>query len=118
MMARWPVDAQGAATTGQRAIIDDGAELGRNHLAHAPAIGGTALAVEVAFQTVADRFVQQYAGPARAQYHRQRTGRRRNGFQIHQRLTQRFTGVAHGAVIAEEITVIGTTATALSLIHI
>src|SRR5471032_1297726 len=108
------IDAQRATTTRQGAVIDDGAELGRNHLAHAPAVGRTALAVEVAFQAVADRFVQQHTGPTRTQHHRQRTSRRRNRFQVHQRLTQRFTGVAHGTVVAEKITIIGTTAAAMT----
>src|SRR3546814_3373654 len=31
--------------------------------------GGAALAVEIAFETMADRFVEQHAGPAGAEYH-------------------------------------------------
>ncbi|MNV02953.1 hypothetical protein D3C71_931940 [compost metagenome] len=60
-----------------------------------------------------DGFVQQHARPTGTEHHRQGTGRCRNGFKVDQRLAQRFTGIAHGAVFAEEITVIGPTATAM-----
>ncbi|MNH93559.1 hypothetical protein D3C73_461630 [compost metagenome] len=63
---------------------------------------------------MADRFVQQHAGPAGTQHHRQRTGRRRDRFKIDQRLTQCFTGITHGTVFSEEITVIGAAATAMT----
>ncbi|MNC11682.1 hypothetical protein D3C75_593850 [compost metagenome] len=61
-----------------------------------------------------DGFVQQHARPAGAEYHRQGTGRSRNGFKVDQRLAQRFTGITHGAILSEEITVIGPTAAAMT----
>src|SRR5690606_6239847 len=62
------IHAQRAAAAGQGAVVDDGAEAGGNLLTDLAAVGGTALAVEVAFQAVAYRFVQQHAGPARPQH--------------------------------------------------
>ncbi len=108
------VDAQRATATGQGAVIDNGAQLGGDHLAHAPTVGRTALAVEVAFQAVPYGFMEQHTGPARAQHHRQCTGWRGNGFQVDQCLTQRFTGIAHGTVFSEEIAVVGTPTTTMT----
>ena len=73
--------------------------------------------VEIAFQTVTDRFVQQYARPASAQYHRQRSRRCRNGGEVYQRHPHRFfrprIGTHVAIFIAEEILVAeATTATA------
>ncbi len=47
---------------------------------------GRPAAVEVALQSVADRFVQQHAGPARAEHHRHRARGRRHGFEVDRRL--------------------------------
>jgi len=108
------VHAQRAAAAGQGAVVDDGAQLGGDHLAQAAAVVGAALAVEVALQAMAHGFVQQHAGPARTQHHGQGTRRRRNGFQVHQRLAQGLAGVAHGAVVLQEVAVVGTPATTVA----
>src|SRR5690606_14778178 len=107
--------AQGAAAPGQGAVVDDGAQAGSDLLTDASAVGGTALAVEVTLQAVADRLVQQHPGPAGPHHHRQGTGRRGNRLQVDQRLAQRLAGIAHGALLAvavafEEIAVVGTSA--------
>ena len=47
-----------------------------------------ALAVEVALEAVADRLVQQDAGPAGAEHHVHLAGRAVDGVQIDQGLTQ------------------------------
>ena len=52
--------------------------------------GRGALAVEVAFQPMADRFVQQHAAPARAEHHRHLAGRGGHAFEVDQRLGQRL----------------------------
>ncbi|MCY1352550.1 hypothetical protein D9M69_388560 [compost metagenome] len=108
------VDAQRTAAVGQGAVVDDGAQARRHFLANPPAVGRTALAVEIALQAVADRLVEQHAGPAGAHHHRQGAGRRRLRLEVDQRLAQRLAGVAHGAVLAEEIAVVGTPAAALA----
>ncbi|MCY1405033.1 hypothetical protein D9M71_202600 [compost metagenome] len=62
---------------------------------------------------MADRLVQQHAGPAGAHHHRQAAGRRGDRFQVDQRLAQRLAGVAHGPVLLKEITVVGAPAAAV-----
>jgi hypothetical protein len=52
--------------------------LARDALADQAGEGARLLAVEVAFQPVADRLVQQDAGPARAEHHGHLAGRRRH----------------------------------------
>src|SRR5690606_11682455 len=69
------VDVERAAALVERAVIDDGHAWRRHALAHAPGVGAGALAVEVALQAMADRFVQQHAGPAAAEHHRHHAGR-------------------------------------------
>ena len=63
---------------------------GTDTLADAPRERRGALAIEVAFQAVANGFVQQDAGPARAENHGHETRRRGNRIQIHQRLAHRL----------------------------
>src|SRR5690606_15256904 len=79
-----------------------------------PAIGRTALAVEVALEAMADRLMQQHAGPAWPQHYRQRARRRRHRLEIDQRLTQRLAGIAHSAVFAEKILIAGASAATLA----
>ncbi|MNN04396.1 hypothetical protein D3C81_1171210 [compost metagenome] len=62
---------------------------------------------------MADRLVQQHAAPAVAEHHRHAAGRRRNRFQVEQRLAHRLAGVVHGAVVLQEVAVVGTPATAV-----
>ena len=64
--------------------------LARDLLAHQAGEGGRLLAVEIAFQPVADRFVQHHAGPAGAEHHVHLAGRRRHRVEIDQRLAHRF----------------------------
>src|SRR5699024_10262087 len=66
------------------AVVDYRALVGGDLVAHAAGIIGTAAAVEIAFQAVADGLVQQHARPARPQHHRHAACRRRLGGQAHQ----------------------------------
>jgi hypothetical protein len=66
------VDGQRTATVGKGAVVDDGDALRGHPAADAAGEGRTALAVEIAFQAVTDRLVQQDAGPARAEDDRHR----------------------------------------------
>ena len=77
---------------GKRAVIDDGHARRGHALAHAARVGRGALAVEIAFQAVAHRLVQQHARPAGTQHHRHRPGGRVHRFQIDQRLAQGLAG--------------------------
>src|SRR5262249_39112384 len=60
------VDVQRAAPRGDRAVVDDGAELRRDARPDAVRERGRALAVEVALEPVAHRLVQEDARPAGA----------------------------------------------------
>ncbi len=97
------VDIERAATAVQGAVIDDGHARRGHALADAPGVDAGALAVEVAFQAVAHRLVQQHAGPARAEHYRHHPGRRRDRIQIHQRLAQRFAREAFRAAVGEQV---------------
>ena len=78
------VDIQGAAPASQGAVVDHGDALGRHALADASGKRGRTLAVEIAFQAMADRLVQQDAGPARSQHDGHGAGGRGARFQVHQ----------------------------------
>ncbi len=80
-------------------------------MAHLTAENRRAATVEVAFQTVTDRFMEQHARPARAQHDRQRAGRCRHRAEVHQRHAHRFSrpgfstyfavGILHKPLVAE-----------------
>ena len=84
------VDVERAAPPVDRAVVDDGDALGRDALADAAGERARPLAVEIAFEAVADRLVQQDAGPAVPQHHGHRAGRRGARVQIEQRLADRL----------------------------
>ena len=84
------VDRERAAAALDRAVVDHGDALGRDLLAHQAGEGRGLLAVEVAFEAVADGFVQHHAGPARAEHDVHLAGRRRHRIEIEQRLAHRL----------------------------
>ncbi len=75
---------------GNGAVVDHGDAFGRDALAHQAGEGGGLLAVEVAFEAVADRLVQHHAGPAGAEHDVHFAGGRGDRFEIDQRLAHRF----------------------------
>jgi hypothetical protein len=87
------VHVERAAAVLQGAVVDHGHALGGDALADHAGVGRGTLAVEVAFQAVADRFVQQHAGPARSEHDGHRAGRGRTRFQVHQRRLHGFAGI-------------------------
>jgi hypothetical protein len=88
------VDGQRAATAGERAVVEHGDALGGHPLADAAGEGADALAVEVAFQAVADGLVQQHAVPARAQHHVHLAGGAGHGVEVDQRHAQGLVDLA------------------------
>ena len=66
----------------------DGDARRRDALADPAGESRGALAVEIAFKPVADRFVEQHAGPAGAEHDRHLAGRRGDRFEVDQRLGQ------------------------------
>jgi hypothetical protein len=103
------VHVQRTAAVLQGAVVDHGDALGGDALADHAGIRGT-LAVEVAFQAVADRFVQQHAGPARSEHDGHRTGRGRTRFQVDQRRLHGFAGVFVEQLVAEVAVVVAAAA--------
>ena len=82
------VDRQGAATACDRAVVHDRHARGGDPLAHHAGEDRRSLAVEIALEAVADGFVQQHPGPARAQHHIHLACRTVDGFEIDQGLPQ------------------------------
>ena len=64
------VDGERAAAVADRAVVDHGDAGRRDPLADPAGESRRALAVEIALEAVADRLVQQHAGPAGAEHHR------------------------------------------------
>ena len=84
------VDGERAAALLHGAVVDHGDALGGDALAHQPGEGGGLLAVEIAFQPVADGFVQHHARPAGPQHDVHLAGRRGHRVEIDQRLAHGF----------------------------
>ena len=88
------IHRQAAAPIGHCAIIHHVHAGGCDALAKQPGEGGCLFAVVIAFQPMADRFMQQNAGPAWAKHHFHLARRRRHAAQVHQRLAQGFIHAA------------------------
>jgi hypothetical protein len=81
----------------------NGAELRGHLLADATREGRGALAIEVALQAVADRLVQQDAGPARAEYHGHRARRAPGWLEIHQAWRTASRASASGLIATHQL---------------
>ncbi len=88
------IDVDRTAARRDGAVVDHGAKLGGDLFADAVAERRGLLAVKVAFEAMADGFVQQYSRPARAEHHVHGSRRRVFGAQVQHRLAHRFAGVA------------------------
>jgi hypothetical protein len=88
-----------AAPVGDGAVVDHRDQRRGDALAHAAAEGRDFLAVEVAFQSVADRFVQQHAGPAGTEHDGHRAGRRIDRAEVAQRLLRRGVDPTQVAIV-------------------
>ncbi len=97
------VDVERSAPAFQRAVVDDRAQLRGDALADAARERRRALAVEVPFQAVPDRLVQQHAGPARAEHDGHRAGGRRHGLEVHERLAHCLARVRNCAFECDRI---------------
>ncbi len=105
------VDIERTAAVGDGAVVEHGHALGRDAFADAARKRARALAVEVAFQPVADGFVQQDAGPARAEHDRHFAGRCGPRFEVRQRGLHRLVDV-FGDVFVIEVSQAETSAAA------
>jgi hypothetical protein len=81
-----------------------------------PAEGGAFLAVEVAFQAMADGLVKQDAGPAIAEHDGHQAGRGRAGAQVDPGLVHGRTGKAGEHLVTEAAVVVAPAATAGALL--
>ncbi len=96
------VDRERAATSRKRAVVDDRDARRRNLFAEHARERRRALAIEIAFETVADRFVQQHAGPARAEHDGHVARGRIDRLEIDERDAYRFAREAVGAPVFEQ----------------
>ncbi len=95
------VDGKRPAAVRQRAVVDDGHAPRRHALADAAREGGSALAVEIALETVADRLVQEHARPSRPQHDGHGASRRRTRVEIHERLLDRILRIGCETLVRE-----------------
>ena len=84
------VDVEGAAPRTERAVVDDGALIGRHLLADAARERRRSLAVEIALEAMPDRLMQQDARPTRTEHDRHRARRRRRSVEVHERAAHRL----------------------------
>ncbi len=95
------VHVERTAPVGQGAVVEHGHALGGDALAHAARERARSLAVEVAFQAVAHRLVQQYAGPAGAEHHAHLARRRGARFEVDQRGVHRLIDIFRDEGVVE-----------------
>ena len=80
------VDIERTASVGNISLVNDSNAFGGHTLADSAGENAGFFAVEIAFQTMSNRFVQQHARPAVAQNDGHLAGRRRTGLKIGQGL--------------------------------
>src|SRR3989442_266157 len=96
------VDVEGAPAVRDRPVVDHRYQLGSDLLPHAPGESRSALAVEVALETVPDGLVQENARPARAEHDRHRAGRRVDRAELEHGLARRLRSESAPAAFLEE----------------
>ena len=94
------VDGERTAPRRHGAVVDHGDALGRDLLAHQAREGRGLLAVEVAFEAVADRLMQHHAGPAGAEHDVHFAGGGGNRFEIDQRLPHAPSAASRQALVS------------------
>ena len=96
------VHVERAAAPGHGAVVDDGAFFAGHALADQAGECRSLLAIEIGFESVADGFVQQHAGPAWAENHFHVSGRSFAGVELQDRLPGSFFGEVFRSLLAEE----------------
>ena len=110
------VDRQGTAPIGDGAVVNHRDALCRHALADTTRKRRAALAVEVAFQSVADGLVQQDARPAGTEHDRHGAGRRRLGSQIYRGLMDGLAGVLVQPFVGEIAVIVAAATTGVALL--
>src|ERR1700687_1107759 len=96
------VDVERAPTVRDRAVVDHGAQGRCDRLAEELGERRRLLAIEVAFETVADGLVEQHAWPSGAEDDRHGAGRGIDGLQVAQRLIGRRPREAQIAIVLHQ----------------
>ena len=104
------VHGERAPAASEGGIVHHRAELGRHLFADATGERAGALAVEVALETMPNRFVQQHARPAWAKHDGHRPGRGIHRLQVQQRGPHRFLGIVFRAGRVEQPSAVDATA--------
>ncbi len=97
------VDGDRAASAVDRAVIDHGDARCSHHLAKQAGEGRGPFAIEIAFEAMADRFVQHNARPAGAENDIHCAGRCLDRFEIDECLTKRLVGTVLPIALGNEI---------------
>ncbi|CDI07656.1 conserved protein of unknown function [Agrobacterium pusense] len=97
------VHGQRAAAAVDSAVVHHGHAGRGDHFAHQAGECGRLLAVEIAFQTVTHGLMQHHTRPAGAQHHIHGAGRRIDGCEVDERLTQSLIGAALPVFFCDEI---------------
>src|SRR5262249_20523608 len=76
------IDIQRSATKGYRSVINNSTQLRAHFLPHQTSKCRGLLSIEVRFEAVPNRFVQQNSRPTRGEHHLHGTGRSVNGAEL------------------------------------
>src|SRR5437016_13029014 len=88
-----------AAPPRHRAVVNDRAFLACNTLANEPGKSGRLFTIKIGFQSMADGFMQEHAGPAGTKDNFHFTGRSLEGIQLKNRLSRGFFGEIFGSLV-------------------
>ena len=110
------VDRQRTATISERAIVEHGHARGGNALSDPTAERRRTFAIEIAFEPVADRLVQQHTGPAGSADNGHHTRRRRTRVQLQQRHVHGFMCAFSDECSIEPIKTVATTSARTALL--
>src|SRR3546814_1617594 len=95
------IDIERTAAFGNGAVVDDGHPFGGHALANTAREHAGPFSVEVPFQAMANRFMEQDPGPARTDHHRHFTRPGRPGFELGERLVHGSLYIAAPDLVGE-----------------
>ena len=104
------IDGERSSPSGEGPVIHDRTEIRGDFFSDPSRESRSALAVEIAFKSMADGFMKKNAGPAGSKDHRHTACWSLLGFKIDQSLTHRLAGKIRSAIPLKEIPVVGSTA--------
>src|SRR5438034_11525992 len=96
------ISIQRTAPPWHGAVVHDRAFFASDAFADEPSKSGCLFTIKIGFQSMADRFVQEHAGPAGTKHNFHFTGRGFASVQLQNCLSRRFLGEIFGSLITEE----------------